>query len=279
MTKIKMPIGGQALPNGVMIHSPYKTTVVLCHRSGHMLTTSWTHIYKRTKKKPVLRGIYQLFVSLKESLRTVREAVKLSKSAGKIRVSPMSILSAVAAIGLLVLYVFASDWAYNELNLLLPEYRQHYLLTFLYGIVDIIFFTVVLYVITHLPTVRKMLRYHGAEHKAIVCYEKGLEMTVENVRQQSRYHKRCGTSMVVTILMVGVIVPAFIPPALADIWQELILAISVLLAVGIAYEGMRSGRKSFVTRLGMAAQRITTKEPDDAMIKCAVKAIDEACHI
>jgi uncharacterized protein YqhQ len=195
------------------------------------------------------------------------------------RIAPVSILCAFAAVILIGLYLFVSEWTYSLLNLLMPEYGQHYFLTFLYGIVDLIIFSAALYIMTRLPVVKKLLRYHGAEHKAIACYEKGLEMTVENVRKQSRYHKRCGTSMVVTVALAGVIAPVFIPPTLADIWQGLILAACLLIAIGLAYEAMRSKKMTLVARLGMAAQRITTQEPDDAMIECAVKAINEACNI
>lgn len=180
---------------------------------------------------------------------------------------------------LLGLYAYALDGVYTKLNGLMLEYRQHYLLTFIYGVADIAIFSVTLYIITRLPAVKKILRYHGAEHKAIACYEKGLELTVDNVRAQSRSHKRCGTSMVVTLMLAAVIVPVFIPPTLANMWQEMILVVCLLLAVGIAYESMRSKRLTTLNRLGMAAQRITTQEPSDEMIECAIAAVNEVISI
>jgi uncharacterized protein YqhQ len=274
-----MPIGGQALPNGVMMRTPYKTAIVLRHRSGELLKVSWPNKQGKIVKRVFFRGIYQLFVAMAASLRTAREALKLLRSAGKMRLSPKAVLSATAVIGLLILYAFASDWSYGQLRRLMPEYGQHYLITFLYGVVDIVIFSVTLFIITRLPVVRRMLRYHGAEHKAIACYEKGLEMTADNVRQQNRYHKRCGTSMVVTVALVAVVIPVFIPPTLTELWQGVILAACLLAAVGLLYESMRFKKTGILVRLGMAAQRITTREPDDDMIECAIAAVKEAVNI
>jgi uncharacterized protein YqhQ len=153
------------------------------------------------------------------------------------------------------------------------------LFTLIYGIVDLILFIIALYAATCLPCVKRLLRYHGAEHMAISCYEKGLEMTIENVRGQSRFHKRCGTSMVVIVVFAGIIVPVFIPPALDEMWQGLIFGFCMLVAVGIAYEAMRSKKTTLLSRLGLVAQRITTREPSDDRIECAISALETAAKI
>ncbi len=271
-----LPVGGQALPNGVMMRSREKTAIALRLRSGRIVTDSWPSRQKRIIKKPVLRGIWQLALSFKTSFQTLLRAVRLSGKTGGMRVSPLAIVCAASAVVLLGLYVFISDLFYRYLGMLLPELSMRYLFTFVYGVADLILFCFTLFAITRLPAVSKLLKYHGAEHKAIACYETGLDMTVENVSSQSRFHRRCGTSMVVMIAFAGVITPVFIPPQFPDMAQELILFIVLLAAAGISYEAMRSKKTTLITRLGLTAQRLTTREPDDAMIECAICALTEA---
>ncbi len=277
--KRNLPIGGQALPNGVMMRTPNKTSVVLRHWSGEMLVATWPNNRRIIVKKVFFRGISQLFVSLKTSFRTICEAVKLSRSAGKIKIAPMTILFLVTAVGLICLYVYVSELFLIQMNRHMAEYGQYYLLALLSGVFDVAVFIGVLIILTLFPALKMLLRYHGAEHKAIACYEKGLEMTVENVRKQSRYHKRCGTSMIVFVTLIGIIMPAIIPPTLPEIFQVLIYAVCLLIAMGLAYETMRSGRTTVFARFGMAAQRLTTKEPDDEMIKCAIASVSAACKM
>lgn len=274
-----LPVGGQALPNGVMMRSHEKTAVALRLRSGRIVTDSWPSRQKHTVKKPFLRGIHQLAVSFKASFQTLLRSVRLSKNSGELHISPLSVVCAASAVILLGLYAFVSDWFYGYLGLLLSEFSQHYLFTFLYGVCDLILFCFTLFIITRLPAVSKLLKYHGAEHKAITCYEAGLDMTIENVRAQSRFHRRCGTSMVALMALACVAALVFIPPQLSEVVQELILFIIILAAVGISYEAMRSKKNTLIVRLGLAAQRLTTREPDDAMIECAIGALTESVKI
>ena len=122
--------------------------------------------------------------------------------------------------------------------------------------------------------------YHGAEHKTIFCYEQGLELTVENVRQQKRFHPRCGTSFIVLVVIVGIILGGFIHIENLAL-RALVRIILVPLIVGIGYELIKfAGRHdNIVTKIisapGVWLQHITTKEPDDSMIECAIKAVIE----
>ena len=128
--------------------------------------------------------------------------------------------------------------------------------------------------------IRRTFMYHGAEHKTIFCYEQGLELTVENVRQQKRFHPRCGTSFIVLVVIVGIILGGFIHIENL-ILRALVRIILVPLIVGIGYELIKfAGRHdNIVTKIisapGVWLQHITTKEPDDSMIECAIKAVIE----
>jgi uncharacterized protein YqhQ len=135
--------------------------------------------------------------------------------------------------------------------------------------------------------IRRTFQFHGAEHKTIFCYEAGLELTVENVRNQRRFHPRCGTSFLILMLLVGIFVSFFIDPLFYLIFgfvphtiiRVLIKLLLLPLIVGIGYELIKiAGRHdNLFTRIisapGVWLQHITTKEPDDSMIECAIASL------
>ena len=146
------------------------------------------------------------------------------------------------------------------------------------GVLRLILFIGYLLAVTLMKDMRRVFMYHGAEHKTIFCYESGEELTVENVRKQRRFHPRCGTSFLVLMLLIGIVVSICIQ--IETVWLRVLIKIAVLpLIVGIGYELIKlAGRKdNWFTRAisapGLWMQRITTKEPDDSMIECAIAAL------
>ena len=138
-----------------------------------------------------------------------------------------------------------------------------------------------------MPDIRRVFSYHGAEHKTIFCYEAGLSLTVENVRRQKRFHPRCGTSFLILMILVSVIVSTLVQmifPSVYDIaWAWIMVKILMLpIICGIGYEVLKLCGKydNILTKIisapGMWLQRITTKEPDDDMIEVAIAAL-KAC--
>ena len=130
--------------------------------------------------------------------------------------------------------------------------------------------------------IRRTFQFHGAEHKTIFCYEHGLELTVENIRRERRFHPRCGTSFLVIMVLVGILIGFFIP---ADINKWLLTALKIAImpvVMGVGYELIKICGKhdNWLTRVisapGLWFQRITVLEPDDAMIECAIAAMKEA---
>ncbi|MBE6653167.1 MAG: DUF1385 domain-containing protein [Ruminococcaceae bacterium] len=130
--------------------------------------------------------------------------------------------------------------------------------------------------------IRRTFQFHGAEHKTIFCYEHGLELTVENVRKERRFHPRCGTSFLVLMLLVSILIGFFIPATLNKWLLTGIKLLIMPLVMGIGYELIKlCGRyDNFMTRIiaapGLWFQRITVLEPDDDMIECAIVAMKEA---
>ena len=130
--------------------------------------------------------------------------------------------------------------------------------------------------------IRRTFQFHGAEHKTIFCYEKGLELTVENIRLQRRFHPRCGTSFLILMVLVSVIIGMFIPTSLPTALRALCKLAVFPVIMGVGYELIKLCGKhdNLLTRIisapGLWFQRITVLEPDDAMIECAIVAMKEA---
>ena len=148
------------------------------------------------------------------------------------------------------------------------------------GVLKIVVLVGYMWAVSFMKEIRTTFMYHGAEHKTIFCYEQGLELTVENVREQRRFHPRCGTSFMILMLLVSIFIGFFIP------FQNTLIRFAVKLlllplTVGIGYELIKfAGRHDNVlTRIisapGVALQHITTKEPNDRMIECAIAAMNE----
>ena len=154
------------------------------------------------------------------------------------------------------------------------------------GVMKIALFVGYLSVVTMMRDIKRMFQYHGAEHKAIFCYESGKELTVENVRGFKRFHPRCGTSFMILMLLVSIVVAAVILhffPLLKDLrilWVFIKLVVIMPLTCALGYELLRvCGRhENILTKIvsapGMWVQRLTTKEPDDSMIEVAINALN-----
>ena len=149
------------------------------------------------------------------------------------------------------------------------------------GVLKIILFLGYIIIVSRTPDMKRVFMYHGAEHKTIFCYENEEELTVANVRKQIRFHPRCGTSFMIIMLLIGIIIGLFVPANpfgvafLRPVFKILLLPV----ALGVGYELIKLCGKhdNAFTRIiaapGLWAQRITTKEPDDKMIEVAIEAI------
>ena len=210
-----------------------------------------------------------------------------------------SILGIALAIGLFVFLPNALfDWTLKDLFILKDEQTGQAILneagkvqytlagqfvkSAFAGILKILLFIGYLLLVSLMKDMRRVFQYHGAEHKTIFCYENEEELTVANVKKQTRFHPRCGTSFLVVTLLVSILVGMFIPvapfgvPILSPIFRLLLVPIMV----GLGYEFIKLCGKHdnkltrFLAAPGLWAQRITTREPDDDMIECAIAAME-----
>ncbi len=298
-------IGGQALMEGIMMRGPKKTTVGVRKYDGSIELEEIEPLNLTKKYKllrlPILRGVAGMI----DSLVTGNKALMLSadkamdgeevpeeemskfdkwldKHFGEKAVNFIMVLSVIFAVAICIgLFFFLPTWLFNLTASQLDFLNDHMLWRSSFeGIVKIILFLLYMGLITLNKDIKRVFQYHGAEHKTIFCYEHGLELNVENVRKQRRFHPRCGTSFIVLMLLVGIIIGLFIP------FENVVLRSSVKvlllpLTVGVGYELIRvCGRHdNIITRIiaapGMWMQRLTTKEPEDDMIEVAIAAMND----
>lgn len=186
----------------------------------------------------------------------------------------------------IVLFMWLPSTAFNLINRIegvnIDEFRALF-----EGTVKILIFVLYMFCVSFMKDIKRVFMYHGAEHKSIFCYEKGLELTVENVRMQKRFHPRCGTSFMILMLIVSILLSYLLTliPAVSWLAQNysivwvIIKLLLLPLTCGIGYELIRiSGRyDNIVTRIisapGVWLQHVSTKEPDDSMIEIAIEAL------
>ncbi len=294
-------VGGQAVLEGIMMKSgKLCATAVRCPNGEIKLdkreVSSLKDKYKFFKL-PIIRGIVGFVESLKLSMTILtlsaemqgveEEETKfekwLSEKLGK------SLMGVAAVIGG-VLGVFLALGLFFYLPMLVSKLISYVLdmpavvKSIVEGIVKMIIFLLYVWGVAFMPDIRRTYEYHGAEHKSIFCHEAGLPLTVENVKKQSRFHPRCGTSLMFVMLLLSIVVSASLP---ASLWDNLFLRFLTKIAiipliVGIGYEiTIFSGtHDNFVLRIltapGLWFQRITTKEPDDKEIEVAIEALKAA---
>ena len=287
-TNKKTSIGGQALLEGIMMRGPYRTAMAVRDPEGNIVLEE-----EDTKKPwggklttiPVVRGIFNFISTLVVGYRALMRSADIAmpeeaaadrakkEKQGSVFSGGLMVISVVLA---LVLAVGLFIWLPARVGQWLGI--EHRLWRSLFeGGFRIVIFVGYLLLMTLEKDIRRTFQYHGAEHKTIFCYEHGKELTVENVRGESRFHPRCGTSFMILMLLVGVIISMVIPSMNAVI--RTVIKIALLpLVVGIGYELIKlAGRRDnaftrAISAPGVWLQHLTTLEPEDGMIECAIAA-------
>jgi uncharacterized protein YqhQ len=295
----KTSIGGQALIEGVMMRGPKKTAMAVRHVSGEIVYEEWdidTDNRAAFWKIPFIRGVYGIVDSLRFGYKCLMRSAELAgledeesdkpqSASQKFWMSALMVLSTLLGVGLaLALFMYLPSQLYDWLSKWLDAVsgKSFWVGNFVWrgvfeGLLRVILFLGYIILITLMKDIRRVFMYHGAEHKTIFCYERGEELTVENVKKQSRFHPRCGTSFLMLTLLVGIIISICIH--IETVWLRVLIKLALLpITVGVGYELIKlAGRKDnaftrFISAPGLWIQRLTTKEPDDDMIECAIRA-------
>ena len=309
--KFKTMIGGQALIEGIMMRGPKKDAVVVRGKDGLIVEINPRHVRPKNSplNLPLIRGVCNFFDSQVVGVKALMRSADLSpeeteeqpskldawleKKLGNERFQKVVVGCAIAmGLGLsivlffllpMVVSSFFDSWIHNTLALNLVE-----------GVVRMAIFVAYMYLFSHMNEMKHVFAYHGAEHKTIRCYEAGLPLTIENVRVQTRMHPRCGTSFLLVVMILSILVFSVasslllaIVPVLETmrggfLYRLIMIIFKLLLlpiVVSISYEinrwvGRHDNRLTrILTAPGMWFQNFTTNEPDDGMIEVGIAAL------
>ena len=310
--QFKTMIGGQALIEGIMMRGPEKDAIVTRNQDGLHVEVNARKLPPKGSFKtwPFLRGIFSFFDAQVTGVKALMRSADLAPEEMQEEPSKLDLwlekklgnekfqqavvgiavfLGLALSIGLffllpMVIGGFFDKWIDSTVGLNLVE-----------GIIRMLLFAAYMILISRMEDMKRVFSYHGAEHKTIRCYEAGLPLTVENVRMQTRLHPRCGTSFLLVVMVISILVFSVASSALLSVvpslaalrgsflYRLLMIVFKLLLlplVVGITYEINRwAGRHDnaftrILTAPGMWMQNFTTNEPDDGMIEVGIAAVE-----
>ena len=291
-------IGGQAVMEGVMMKNMEKYAVAVRKpdQKIEVMKGEYESLGNRYAicRAPIIRGVVTFIESLYIGMKTLafsssvyeeeeeeREPGKIEKALTRLFgeklesvIMGMTIaISVILAVGIfMILPYFLS-------TLLEGVITSYTVRTLIEGVIRVGIFLLYIWLISRMEDIRRVFMYHGAEHKTINCLEHGEDLTPENIRRYSRFHKRCGTSFLLIVMIVSIVVFMFIrvdEPALKFVLRVLLVPV----IAGISYEFIRLAGKNdsrimdILSRPGMSLQFFTTREPDDAMLEVAIASVE-----
>lgn len=290
----KTSIGGQAVLEGVMMRGVRKSAMAVRKPDKTIHLEEWDNkTPSKISKVPFIRGIFTFIASLVDGYKCLMKSAEIStegiedeepqskfekwldEKCGEGLMKVVMIISSILGFGIAIgLFMFLPAWLVGLMRDFVPRWG----LSLIEGLIKISIFIAYLALVARIPDMKRLFQYHGAEHKTIFCYEAGEELTVENVRKQRRFHPRCGTSFLVIVLILSILI--FSVVTWSNPFIRTVLKIALLpVVVGIAYELIRlAGRyDNLFTRIisfpGLQIQRITTNEPDDDQIEVAIASM------
>ena len=293
--EFRTSVGGQALMEGIMMRGPEKICCAVRKPDGTIDLTYDTVTTRWYNKVPLLRGVCNMAENLYKGYKYLMHAADIAM-AGTEDAEPESKLdkwldehtgpvfqnvlmgcAAFAGVVLaLFLFTFLPTFLTGQLIRFVPLGRWGRVI--LEGALKMAIFLLYMYLCTRMKDLHRVFEYHGAEHKTIACYEAGLPLTVENIRKQSRFHPRCGTSFMILVIIISIFLYAVLPWTSTGLRVVYKLCMFPLL-VGVSYEILKwAGRSDsalshIVSQPGLWMQRLTTFEPDDSMIEVAIAAV------
>ena len=295
-------IGGQAVMEGVMMKNQDKYAVAV-RKPDHEIevkVSEYTGIVKNKKIRnmPVLRGVFSFIESLalgmqvltysasffeeeegekKEKAAMSEEQQRKKESEEKKQEKAMMggtvVLSVVLAVAIFMMLPYYISSFFRKII------ASQWAVALLEGVIRLVIFVGYVALISLMKDIKRVYMYHGAEHKCINCIEHGLDLNVENVRKSSRFHKRCGTSFLLIVMLVSVLFYMFIrvdSPLLRVVYRLVLIPV----IAGVSYEFIRLAGRSdnvivnLLSKPGMWLQRITTSEPDDELIEVGIASVE-----
>ncbi len=316
MAKVKrVSVGGQALIEGILMKGPKCSAMALRLPDGTIEVEEKKMTSLREKNKffalPIIRGVVSFVESMVEGYKCLMESAEkvsfddikndddienmskvdrwITEHFGEKMMTVISVISMILGIGLaFALFFYLPTLAADFINKLTDGAITNFRVI-IESLVRIIIFVLYMVLVAQMKDIKRMFMYHGAEHKAIFCFEAGKELTVENVREMSRLHPRCGTSFMFVMIFISMILSSVISiafPELRDI-RPLWMAVKILLlpvVMGLGFEFIKFAGchdnlfVKIVSAPGLWMQKITTNEPTDDIIEVGIAALNAALY-
>ncbi|MBQ5837136.1 MAG: DUF1385 domain-containing protein [Clostridia bacterium] len=300
-------VGGQAIVEGVMMRSKQHTAIAVRRLDNKKISVTRKgnkSISDKCKilKWPLIRGVVNFVESMVMSFSTITTGTDmlgldeteaestskvdkwLEKHGGKWLIGVISAISLILGLALAVgLFIFLPTFLGGLIFDHIPNLdaaAANVWRNIVEGVFKVIIFILYIWLTAFIPDMKRVYMYHGAEHKSIFCYEAGDELTVENVKKHSRFHPRCGTSFMFSMIILSIAVGIIFLWAVETVWLRSLLKIALLpLTVGIGYEFIRyAGRHDnavirALSRPGLWMQNLTTREPSDDIIEVGITSL------
>jgi uncharacterized protein YqhQ len=279
-------VGGQAVLEGVMMRAPHSYCVAVRKPDGELITEEQAIPRISEKypifKYPILRGLGTLGQAMTLGFRALKFSMNAMLDEGEQKQEVSSWMMTANIVFSLVFFIvmyklvplfLASRIASTRLGINLWD-----------GVIRIAIFLTFLFLLSRMKDIRRVFEYHGAEHKVVFNFESGKPVTVENAQKFVTFHPRCGTSFLLVLMVIAMIVYALLP--IDNFWMKLAARIALLpLIVGLSYELIRFAAKrqgtlmGLLTAPGLWLQRVTTKPPDDSQAAVAIHALQGAMEL
>jgi uncharacterized protein YqhQ len=290
-------VGGQAVLEGVMMRSPHAWAIAVRKPSGEV--TSHSEALERPSEKhkwmgwPVVRGVMTLgyamslgFRALKFSANVALDEIPPDDQGKKLEISGwMAAVNIVFSVGFFIfMYKFVPLVAATELKRINPIFGEQIIFNLVDGVIRIALFLLFIWGVSLWADIKRVYQYHGAEHKTVFAFENGDPLQAREVQKYSTYHPRCGTSFLMTVMIISILVYTATP--VTTFWARFGIRVALLPVIaGVSYEIIRYAAKhrgslfSLMTAPGLWLQRITTQPPADDQVECAIRALDEAMDL
>jgi len=291
-------VGGQAVLEGVMMRSPHAWAIACRKPSGEISVHSEPLERLSEKHKwmgwPVVRGVITLghamslgFRALKFSANTALDELMPEKTENKkLEISGwMAAVNIVFSLGFFIfMYKFLPLVAATELKRVNPIFAEQIVFNLVDGVIRIGLFLLFIWGVSLFKDIRRVYEYHGAEHKTVYAFENGDPLEIPAVQKYTTYHPRCGTSFLMTVMIISILVYTLVP--VTTFWARFGIRIALLPVIaGVSYEIIRFAAKhrgslfALMTAPGMWLQRVTTQPPSDDQAQCAIVALNQAMEL
>ena len=287
-------VGGQAVLEGVMMRSPHAWAIACRKPSGEISTHSEPLERLSEKHKwmgwPIVRGVITLghamtlgFRALRFSANVALDETPANDKGKKLEVSGwMAAINIIFSVGFFIfMYKFLPLLAATELKRLNPLFGEQIIFNLVDGAIRISLFLLFIWGVSLWRDIHRVYEYHGAEHKTVFAFENGDALDTASVQKYTTYHPRCGTSFLMTVMLISILVYTLIP--VTTFWARFGVRIALLPVIaGVSYEIIRFAAKhrgslfALMTAPGLWLQRITTQPPSDQQAECAIVALNHA---